>query len=166
MFRFFHWLRASHFNFRRVALDLEPERWASHLFLAMTCSQIEQHARAIAEAQQALALAPNLPSVKATLGYAYAASGNKAAARKLLVELTELLEQKEKYVAAYDMAVLYAGLGEKDEAFEWLRKACVEKCSHLILLGAEPIFDSLRSDSRFRDLLRDIGLPAAVKSTS
>jgi hypothetical protein len=65
---------------------------------------------------------------------------------------------KTKYVSAYYLGVIYASLGEPDLAIEWLEKAYVERTARLLEVF-DPAFDSLRSDVRFQDLVRRIGLP-------
>jgi hypothetical protein len=90
---------------------------------------------------------------------AYAVFDNKAKAQKLLKELRELSERR--FASAYDFAILYAGLGEKDQAFEWLERAYEERSFSLVMsLKAEPRLDNLQSDPRFQDLVRRVGLPA------
>src|SRR5262249_51660823 len=97
------------------------------------------------------------PWAQADLAYVYAVSGQREKAKGLLRELIEL--SKHRYVAPYPVAEAYAGLGEKDQAFQWLNKA-YEEHSHLLRrLKADPRFHSLRSDPRFADLLRRVGLP-------
>ena len=91
------------------------------------------------------------------LGYAYGVSGRKDEARKVLNEMKQLARQR--YISAYDMALIYVGLDEKDLAFTWLEKAYEERSFGLSNIKAEPRMDSLRSDPRFQDLLRRIGLP-------
>jgi hypothetical protein len=66
---------------------------------------------------------------------------------------------KERYVPAFSFAVIYLGLGEKDQAFAWLEKAYEDRSSLILFLKGDPIWDPLRSDPRFADLLRRIGLP-------
>ena len=63
--------------------------------------------------------------------------------------------------SAYDIAVVYVGLGEHVRAMDWLEKAYQERFSWLIWLQVEPMFDSLRSDRQFLDLVRRVGLPIA-----
>lgn len=69
---------------------------------------------------------------------------------------------KHRYVSAYEIAALYARLNEKEQAFEWLEKACEERSSGLVYLKVEPSFDSLRQHPRFADLLRRIHLLDAI----
>ena len=94
--------------------------------------------------------------MKSHLGHAYAVSGDKAKAQQVLDELQE--RSKQGYVSAYLTAVIYAGLGEKDRAFEWLEKAFNERAEFLIYLKTDPRLETLRTDPRFLDLLRRIGL--------
>jgi Flp pilus assembly protein TadD len=91
------------------------------------------------------------------LGHVYAVSGRKTEARKILAELQRLSEHS--YVPATELALVYAGLGEKDKAFACLDKAYEEHSFPLHNLKVEPRFDSLHSDPRFSDLLRRMGLP-------
>jgi hypothetical protein len=64
-----------------------------------------------------------------------------------------------RYVSPYSIALIYTGLGEKEQAFAWLEKAYEDRSSLMIYLKVEPMLDSLRSDPRFTDLLHRIGLP-------
>jgi serine/threonine-protein kinase len=90
----------------------------------------------------------------ATLGYAYAVSGNRTEAEKVLNELRALSAQK--YVPPFTIAVIYAGLGDKDQAFAWLQKANEERSVWMPWLRVDPKFDNLRSDPRFADLVRSL----------
>ena len=92
----------------------------------------------------------------ASLGHACAASGRKAEARKILHELDQ--QSKHRYVSPYDRALIYAGLGEKDQAIAWLEKA-EEQNVPLHHINVDRRFNSLRSDKRYQQLLRRIGFP-------
>jgi Flp pilus assembly protein TadD len=92
----------------------------------------------------------------AGLGHAYAMSGKKAEARAVLAELKQRSQQE--YVPADSIALVYTGLGEKDEAFTWLEKAYEDHAFKMAWLKVEPQWDSLRSDPRFADLLRRMRL--------
>ena len=73
--------------------------------------------------------------------------------------LDRLLESsREKYVSAYDIAIICTGLDDKDRAFEWLEEAVAERAYSLIYLNVDPLLDPLRSDIRFRPILHRIGL--------
>jgi hypothetical protein len=87
------------------------------------------------------------------LGYGYAVTGRRAETQRVLDKLKELSNQK--YVSALWMAKIYAGLVEKDKAFEWLEKAYEDRSiAGVGYIKTNPIFDPLRSDSRYVDLLR------------
>ena len=73
-----------------------------------------------------------------------------------MLELKEL--SKQIRVPARDIAIIYAGLGEEDQAFKWLRQACQERNALLVFLKVDPVFKNLRADPRFADLLRCLGL--------
>jgi adenylate cyclase len=85
------------------------------------------------------------------LGHAYATSGKQGEAQKILGELSEM--SKQAYVSPYDLAILYVGFGDKDRAFEQLNKAYEDRAGWIIYLKVEPIFDPLRSDPRFAELV-------------
>ena len=93
----------------------------------------------------------------ALLGYAHARLGERSEALRILEQLEAA--SKERYTPAVSFAVVYAGLGEKDQAFAWLEKAYGERTSRLGYLKVEPLWDPLRTDLRFADLVRRIGLP-------
>jgi tetratricopeptide (TPR) repeat protein len=112
--------------------------------------------QAIAAYQKAIKGSERTSIILGSLGHAYAASGRSGEALKILDELKEMAKQK--YVSAYDLAVLYTGLGDKDHAIEQLNKAYEERAGWIINLRVEPLFDPLRSDPRFADLLRRLGL--------
>ncbi len=90
------------------------------------------------------------------MGYTYAVSGKRDEAEKILNQLTEL--SKRKYVSSYNMALIYIGLGEKDQALEWLENSYKERSDLLVYLKVEPRLDTLRSDQRFAELMRRVGL--------
>ena len=73
--------------------------------------------------------------------------------------MTNLQDTKQQYVSAYSFALVYLGLGDLDKTFEWLEKAFKERSGFLPFLKVEPMFDSVRLDLRFQDLLHRVGLP-------
>ncbi|HJZ10775.1 MAG TPA: hypothetical protein VJ521_01410, partial [Acidobacteriota bacterium] len=91
------------------------------------------------------------------LGYAYAASGDREQAVKIIEELKQ--QSSKRFVSPYSIALIYIALQERDPAFEWLEKALEVHEDSLITLKVNPRFDSLRSDPRFQDLVRRVGLP-------
>ena len=142
----------------RKTLELEPNFVMAHFILGLTCLQKGQFQQATAELQQAIALSGDSPLTLAlgVLGHVFAVSGKKNEAHKILARLEALSRQR--YVSSYSLAIVHTGLGETDAAFASLRKACEERHDRLIYLNVEPIFDAIRSDPRFRGLLRPIGL--------
>jgi len=140
----------------KKTLELDPNFAVAHDQLGFIYLQKGMPEEALRAFQKALANSPDSSDLKARLGYAYARSGSRREAQTILEELKDL--SKRSYVSAYDIAALYAGLGQKDEAFVWLERAYQERSSWLVWLKVDPQFDSLRSDSRFQDLLRRIGL--------
>jgi hypothetical protein len=107
--------------------------------------------------QKALERGQQHPIVRGICGYAYAMAGKKAEAHKVLEDLKGLSRGRFKF--AFPIARIHAALGEKDEAFEWLRKSCDERDSRVIWIKVDPTLDGLRSDPRFAQVLKDMGLP-------
>ena len=138
-------------------IAMDPNFHETYWFIGWTCTQTGESAKAVDALQNAIALSGGGPEMTAELGYAYAVFGKKDEARKILDELKELSERE--YVSSYFLALIYTGLGEKDQALEWLEKAYQERAIYLIYVGKQPQFDALRSDPRFTDLLRRVGLP-------
>jgi tetratricopeptide (TPR) repeat protein len=126
-------------------------------WLGLILEQKGKYAEAIARFQKDLERSAGESSTaKANLAHAYAASGNREAAQKIITELQE--QSKSKYVSSFEIALIHAGLGEKDQAFAWLEKAYAERSPELVTLTTEPRFDHLRSDPRFTNLAHRIGL--------
>jgi Tfp pilus assembly protein PilF len=138
------------------AIDMFPNFFLPHVALGQALFQKGDHSAGIEEMEKAKAMEPTPPAI-GMLGYAYAKSGRKAEARKLLAELKE--QSKRRYVASYSIAMIYVGLDEKDEAFTWFEKAYQERSFWLLWIKMDPQVDSLRSDARFTDLMRRIGFP-------
>ena len=90
----------------------------------------------------------------ASLGHAYAVAGDRDRARELLRRLEE--ESARHYVSPLDFAVIYAGLGENDRAFEWLERAFSERVVYVRFLDVDAQYARLRRDPRYPDLLRRI----------
>lgn len=138
-------------------LEIDPNFAHAHFHLGMTYLLKVAFADAIAEFQKAVSLSPNVTDYKGGLGYAYAVAGDRAEARKLLEELKA--RSKQSYVPWFYIAGIYAGLGEKDQAIADLEKAYERHEQGLAVMKREPMFDPLRSDARFQELLRRMNLP-------
>lgn len=141
----------------RKALELDPDYSWGHLWIGQVYVQQGRYAEAIAKIKKAIALSAGNTRDIATLGHAYAVAGKRSEALKVLAELQE--RAKHKYVSPYFIALVYVGLGDKDQALAWLEKAYQERHPYLILIKVEPVFDVLRSEPGFQDLVRRIGLP-------
>ncbi len=139
----------------KQTLDLDPGYPYTHLFLGLTYSAKGMHDEAIAAYQEAIKSGLDSPSTKINLGAEYARAGD----RKHAEEILSRLRNGTDYVSPGELAIIYAGLGERDQAFASLDKAYETHDLQLQYLGVSPWFDPLRSDPRFHELLRRVGLP-------
>src|SRR5262249_35268547 len=138
-------------------LNLAPDYWWAHAGMGRAYIQKGNLTKAIAETNNARLIENDIADPLLCLGYAYAMSGRKDEARKLIDELKERLRRS--YVCPYFIAMIYAGLGEKDQAFAWLGKAYEDRTLLMVFLNVDPEFDSLRSDPRFAELLQRVNFP-------
>src|SRR6266536_852940 len=144
-------------EYYRKALELDPDYSWAHLWIGQVYVQQGRYSEAIAEIKKAIAFSNGNTRDIATLGHAYAVAGKRSEALKTLGELQE--RAKQQYVSPYFIALIYAGLGEKDQTFRWLEKAFEERHPYLSLIKVEPVFDDLHSDPRFTELVRRVGIP-------
>lgn len=115
-----------------------------------------QYQEAIAALNKARELSGGSPVILGALAHAHAVAGNRQEARRLLDEI--LADASRRRVSTYEVAVIYAGLGEKGKSFEWLEKAFVERNEYLNYLMVDPRLDPLRGDPRYFEMLKRIGL--------
>ena len=141
----------------KKTLEIDPNFPLAHEYLALAYGGKGRYEEAVTELNGAIALAGRRPVYVANLGYIHALSGKGDQANKMLRELIE--RAKTEYVSAYDIASVYAGLGDNEKAFAWLEKAFQEREGGIVSLKADLYWDSLRTDPRFPDLVRRIGLP-------
>ena len=135
----------------KKTIDLNPHFWLAHLFISRVYTEKGMHAEAIAAAKKAGELSHNSQS-DAYRAYALARWGQQAEARTVLNELLKL--SKERYVPPYNLAVIYNGLGESGKAMEYLEKGLAEKDLRMAFLKVEPMWNTLRSNPRFVELLK------------
>jgi tetratricopeptide (TPR) repeat protein len=141
----------------RKTLELDSTFKLPYMWLMQAYEQKGMYADAIAAYRQAAPTAADNPRNIGNLGHVYASMGNRDEARKLLAQLIDM--SKTRYVTPYAMAIVCAGLGDKEQAIAWLEKGYVDRHVAMAWLKVEPKFDNLRSDPRFQDLVRRVGLP-------
>jgi len=140
----------------RGAIELDPNFWFNHEFLGRAYQAKGRLADAIVEYQRSIELEKDNAELWSNLGHAYAISGKRSEAQKVLEHLNELSVRG--YVAPYNIAVVYAGLGENDKVFALLDQAYKSRSYYFaVAITTDDRLDSLRSDPRFVDLLRRIG---------
>ena len=141
-------------------IELEPNFVPAHAWLGMVYTKKSKYQEAILEFQTAMKILGDKPEdsedIMALMGYTYAVSGNRKEALNILSALKEMAKQH--YVSSEYIALVYAGLGDKDAAFEWIQKAIDERAGWVARLKIEPLIDNLRSDPRYKEMLRQIGL--------
>ena len=143
----------------KSALEMDPNFKFTHHSLGQVYLVKGQLSEAIEEFTK-VNLLEETPLALGYLGRLYAMSGERDEALKILDRLNEL--SKQYYVSPYRQALIYANLGEMDTAFEWLEKAYLDRSEEMAWLNVLPLPDHLRSDPRFRDLLRRIGFAPAT----
>ena len=139
-------------------LELDQNFPPAQQFLPAAYEQKRMYGEAIAGFKKAIPLTggSEWSLTRSGLGHIYAVLGKKSEALAVLDELKQLSAQE--YIPATSIALIYAGLGEKDQAFAWLEKGYEERSFQMQWLTVEPRWDSLRSDPRFADLVRRVGL--------
>ena len=136
-------------------LEMDRSSNVAHTWLGRAYMQKKLYDQAIPELQKSVD--PQSGDGLAQLGFSYAMAGRKAEALKTLADLEALANRR--YSSPVRIACIYIGLGDKERAFEWLEKGYAGRSDHLTQLKTDPMFDSLRTDLRFADLLRRIGFP-------
>ncbi len=136
-------------------IELQPDFSFAHYFLGVSYAMKGMYPEAIVEYQKFSSLEGETTSFQIYLGYTYAMSGQR---EKALAILKNLKTTKE-YVSPAELAILYTGLGDKEGAFQSLERAYGAHDLQMQYLKVEPHYDSLRSDPRFTDLMRRVGLP-------
>jgi tetratricopeptide (TPR) repeat protein len=140
----------------RQTLEMDPHFVMAQREIAFVYQQQGRYQEALAAIDQAINDGGENPIALAVRGRILAAAGEVEAARRVIVLLGEW--QQRAYVPPMLISVIYAALGEKDEAFDWLWRACEDRSSPLVWLKVDPWLDSLRADPRFAELLRRVGL--------
>ncbi len=137
-------------------LEMEPNFWLAHSLLSGIYMQAGNHAESIASAEKAVQISPGNSLALAVLGQAIGASGDVEGAKRVLGQL--LKQSNESYVPAYNVAIVYAAMGENQAALDTLEKAFIDKNVGMTFLKIDPKWISLRTEPRFVDLLRRMNL--------
>ena len=141
--------------FRRV-LDMDPSFLRAHFGLGQALVHKKRYDEAISELKKTVELSGGGAAQLGALGYAYAVANRRAEALEVVQKLKE--KSREHYVPPAMVAIVFSGLGENDQAMAWLEKAIEEHDPWLTGLKVDPMFDPLRSDPRFLDLVHRVGL--------
>jgi tetratricopeptide (TPR) repeat protein len=139
----------------KKTLDLDPNFAEAHFQLGMVYEQKRMFDEAIREFQRAADLFQD-PMIKAWIARTYASAGRRSESERVLAEVKAL--SKQQYVSPYLMASIYAALGQKDLAFEWLERVYKDHSYYVVWLNVDRVFDGIRPDPRFQDLLNRIGI--------
>jgi serine/threonine-protein kinase len=138
------------------ALDLDPNFGIAHYFLGQAYLEKSLIDKAIAELEQSVVLTNRSPECAAMLGYAYAVAGDRSRAVELVSELE--MRSIDRYVSPVQLAWMRLGLADHDKAFAELERAYDLRAADLIWLRVRPVFDAIRSNSRFESLCKRLGL--------
>ncbi len=158
--RAYYWARRYDESLQQLqpTLEKDPQYADTHWSFGLVYEQKKMMPEAISAFEKAIDLSRTAefpegkPEMIAALGHAYAVSGKRVEAEKLLDQLNKLIAQQ-RYVSPYSMALVHAGLGDKDEAFAWLERAYNERDEAFIHLKVDPRLDPLRADARFTNWL-------------
>src|SRR5262249_40057903 len=129
----------------------------AHWYRGLAFARKQLYGDALRELAAARELLAANTAVRADIGHVYALSGDAPMANRVIAELSG--ESTRRYVTAYEVALIYVGLRKYGQAFEWLERAFRERSDQLIYLGVDPRLDPIRSDARFADLTRRVGIP-------
>ena len=139
----------------RKTIEMDQSFYFAHWNLGEAYALTGNFDEAIKENQIAYRLSDD-PGVLAFLGHAYVMSGKRAEALKTLQQMKQISQQR--YVNAYAFAVVYAALGDKDQAFQWLEKSYQDHAPEIEQIKVDPTLDNLHTDPRFADLVKRMGL--------
>jgi adenylate cyclase len=138
------------------ALEMDPNSIWTRFFMGWAREQKGDYAEAIEDYKRAAQL-DDSPLIMAALGHTYVMAGRRKEALEVLAEMKQLALTR--HVSSYHFAIIHAALNEKDEAFRWLEKSYGAREEALVWLKVDPRLDALRTDARFIDLQRRVGLP-------
>ena len=146
----------------RSGHELDTTFAPSRLWSGYPLMQMGRYREALEEFEAAARHGMHGPLAQGAIAHALALTGETDRAREILRELED--QRRDRYVPAYEIAIVLGALGETDRAFEWLNVALEDRAHWLVFLDVEPRFDSLRSDPRFEEIRRGVGVPVAGDS--
>jgi len=141
----------------RNSVELDPNFAAAHLLLGEDYRGAGLHSEAVNELKKAASLSGDSPLYTAQVAVALAVEGRSGDALRIAHELEAI--SRKRYVSPYGLAQIYAASNKKEDTFKWLQAAYEDHAIWMGYLAVDPIFDRYRSDERFKDLLRRVGLP-------
>ena len=140
----------------RDTVELDPSFAAAHLILGESYVLQKSYKQGLDELQKAASLSGDSPVYIAQVGVGRALAGEKKEALRIIRELQDI--STKRYVSPYGIAQIYAALNDKEETYKWLETAYRDRAVWMSYLAVDPLFDSIRSEERFRDLLRRLEL--------
>jgi TolB-like protein/Flp pilus assembly protein TadD len=143
-------------NLLQQSIELNPEFWLAHHFLAQLYMVQNKYPEALAEFDLAVQYSHGNSDASSARAYVWAVTGDTAKARQTLEQLQQ--EATQHYVPPSSIAVIFYGLGDLEQTFAWLEKGCDERDPHLTFLAADPKWDRVRNDPRFIGILQRVGL--------
>ena len=136
--------------------ELDPNNWMAHLFTTSAYIEKGMYPEAIAEGRRTNEIQAHSRSFS-FLGYALARSGNREAARTELARM--LLQSKDRWISPYSVALVYDGLDDHEQALTWLERGVEQRDPRMVFMLVEPKWNSLRSEPRFKKIMRAVGFP-------
>jgi tetratricopeptide (TPR) repeat protein len=137
-------------------IELEPNFAAAHLLLGEAYVQKGRQKEGLGELEIAARLSGGSPLYLSQVAVAHALAGRRAEAFQIIAQLRSM--SRDRYVSPYGVAQVYAALHDKEQTLKWLQNAYDDRAVWMSYLAVDPLFDRFRSDRRFQDLLRGVGL--------
>jgi tetratricopeptide (TPR) repeat protein len=141
----------------RRTLEMAPDLFLAYVVLAQAHAGKGLYREAMTEIEKVPAMNRDLPAVAGLRGYIHGLLGERSEALQIIEQLKAI--SKQRYVPGFYIALAYAGLRDNDQAFDWLEKSREERFVRLAYLAREPLWDPIRSDPRFGELVRRVGIP-------
>jgi tetratricopeptide (TPR) repeat protein len=144
-----------------VTLGMEPRFWVGQICAAKVYEKLQMHSDALRACDHAWEFSSGNTEAPSIAGYIHAITGDEAKAEGKIHEMLAL--RKDRYVSPYNVALVFAGLGETESALQWLEQAFEERDVHMTFL-LDYKWDGIRSNERFQKLLSQVGFPASAPS--